>query len=140
MKKKVILVSFIILSIFLVSSISAYSFNIDRKCSGRQQFRVNLASAWSDAHGYVILTKGEWARTNAFKLSPFVHYAFIYINSSSGAVTCINKNQATRNGNIHVAQFEFDYSCFSVNDLNGVNGGFAIVPLESVNCTYPAHN
>jgi hypothetical protein len=139
MNKGVIVVVMLIAAILVVSSVSAYSFDIHRKCSGRSQFRVNLASEFGDSHGYVVLTKGEWARTNAFKITPYAHYVLIYVNKD-GNVTCINKNQATRNGAIHIAQFEFDYSCLSVNDFNGVNGGFAIVPEDSVNCVYPPHN
>jgi hypothetical protein len=141
MKKRVIVASMLMLGILVVAtaSVSAYSFDIERKCSGRQQFRVNLGSGFGDSHGYVVLTKGEWARTNAFKITPYAHYVLIYADSN-GKVTCINKNQATRNGNIHIAQFEFDYSCLSQDDINGVNGGFAIVPENTVNCVYPMHN
>ena len=134
MKKEVIVVVFFAIMLLFVSSVSAYSFDIDRKCSGRQQFRVNLYSEFSDAHGYVILTKGEWARTNVFKITPYVHYALIYVDSN-GNVKCINKNQATRNGNIHIAQFEFDYSCMSMDDFNGVNGYFAVVPSDGIDCS-----
>ena len=141
MNKRVIVISMLMLGILVLASasVSAYSFNIERKCSLRSQFRINLVSDFGNANGYVVLTKGEWARANAFNLSPFVHYVLIY-KDSNGNVKCINKNQATRNGEIHIAQFEFDYSCLSQSEMNGIQGGFAIVPENTVNCVYPAHN
>jgi len=130
MKKEMILIGVIVLTLLLISSVYAYSFDIERKCSSRKQYRINLDFD-GNSNGYVMLTKGEWARANVFKLTPYESYALVYTDNNGNKV-CINHNQATRNGALHIAQFEFDYSCMTKDELKD---GLSIVPFNSVDCS-----
>ena len=133
MRNEVIIAGVIILTLLLVGNICAYSFDIDRKCSSRKQFKLNLYSESGNVNGAVIMTKGQWARASALRLTPYERYTFVHMTSEEN-VTCINKNKATRNGAVHIAQFEFDYSCLTIDDFNGVKGWFAIIPSSDVDC------
>ena len=133
MRNEVIIVCVLILTLLFVGTICAYSFDIDRKCSGRKQFKLNLYSESGNVNGAVIMTKGQWARASALRLTPYEPYTFVHMTSEEN-VTCINKNKATRNGAVHIAQFEFDYSCMTKADMDGTKGYFAIIPSSDVDC------
>lgn len=122
MKKEVIVIGIglVIVILFLGSVLSYGDFN--PKCTNKQQFKLKVVEKDSNgnpvpsgAYGYVNLVKGFKASAIAYKLEAFQYYTLIYYkidNNNESYIECINSKQATRNGNLKINQWEFDYSCF----------------------------
>lgn len=134
MKKEVIII-FMVLLLIGCASASLPS------CNRKDQFKIKLMQADSNKNlidtktfGWVSFVKGNKVRAVGYKLEPFKHYVLISVESgenNSLYVTCINKKQATRNGNLKINQFVFDYSCF-LDD--GKEQEFLIAKLNDVDC------
>lgn len=109
------------------------------KCQRTDQMRIKMIAVDSDydlvssgAYGWVMLTKGERARAFGFDLKPQEDYALVFYNPINNRARCINYKQATRNGNVKINQFKFDYSCYLNDEFEEY---FLIMPLKDVDCS-----